>query len=210
MRRLRLKVCGMRDAANIADVGAINPDYIGFIFVPSSPRYIGTTLQPNEIILPPSVHRIGVFRDLPVEHVIEISQAFALDGIQLHGNEGLAYMQELRRMLPSVSICKAVSVQSADDVARLSVRGGLPDMFLLDGKSPGSGQAFDWELLSHYQAPVGFLLAGGIGVSDIPHIKVLAERFPLLLGIDINSQVEISPGIKNVHDIKEIVSRLLV
>ena len=29
---IRLKICGMRDVANMLDVAALGPDYMGFIF----------------------------------------------------------------------------------------------------------------------------------------------------------------------------------
>jgi phosphoribosylanthranilate isomerase len=38
---IRLKICGMRDAANIREIGALNPDYMGFIFYMNSPRFVG-------------------------------------------------------------------------------------------------------------------------------------------------------------------------
>ena len=36
--KLRIKICGMRDRDNVADVAALHPDFMGFIFYPPSPR----------------------------------------------------------------------------------------------------------------------------------------------------------------------------
>ena len=36
-----IKVCGMKDAGNITDLSELDVDYIGFIFYPLSPRFIG-------------------------------------------------------------------------------------------------------------------------------------------------------------------------
>lgn len=36
---MKIKVCGMKDAANIAEVAALKPDYTGFIFYKRSPRF---------------------------------------------------------------------------------------------------------------------------------------------------------------------------
>lgn len=210
MRSLKLKVCGMRETANIADVGALRPDYLGFIFVPSSPRFVGDTLNPDEISLPSTIQRIGVFKDAPISEVVKHSQAFRLHGVQLHGSETPEYMRALRDELPSILIIKAVNVQTSDDISSLSVKGETPDIFLLDSKSPGSGMRFDWDLLAHYQAPVGFMLAGGLDVDDIPKLLALADRFPQMVGIDINSKVESAPGLKDVQKIEEVVRRLEV
>jgi len=38
---IRLKICGMRDVANMLDVAALGPDYMGFIFYELSPRFVG-------------------------------------------------------------------------------------------------------------------------------------------------------------------------
>lgn len=210
MRPLQVKVCGMRDAANIAEVGALCPDYMGFIFVESSPRYVEPTLRQENVSLPASVRRIGVFKDATVSKVCEVAREFSLHGVQLHGGESVEYMRAIRRDLPSLLIIKSVNVSNSDDIARLSTTNGLPDLFLLDGKSPGSGMSFDWELLSHYRAPVDFLIAGGVGPSDISRIVTLAERYPRLIGIDINSRVESAPAVKDLQKVKEVLTRLKV
>ena len=36
-----IKVCGMREAGNIAEVKALQPDFIGLIFYPKSSRFVG-------------------------------------------------------------------------------------------------------------------------------------------------------------------------
>lgn len=210
MRSLKLKVCGLRDAANIADVGALRPDFVGFIFVPSSPRYVGASLTPDQISLPDSVQRIGVFKDASLADVCESLEAFGLDGVQLHGQESLEYMRSLRNAHPSAIIMKAISVHGSDDIANLSGAGGLPDLFLLDGRAPGSGVRFDWNLLAHYQAPTPFMIAGGISAQDIPRILSLQAQQPRLIGIDINSQVESAPGVKDSNRVKEVLARLEV
>ena len=210
MRHLKLKVCGMREPANIAEVGALRPDYVGFIFVKSSPRYVGDALKPAEISLSPSVIQIGVFQDAPLSAVAETVRAFSLGGVQLHGNEDAAYMRDLKAALPSLLIIKAVKVQSSNDIAQLQGLDGVPDLFLLDGKNPGSGEPFNWDLLRSYTAKTDFLLAGGIGAEDIPEVVKLAAEIPNLAGVDINSRVESAPGLKDIIKIKHALERLRV
>ena len=43
--KIKIKVCGMRDANNITQVTALGPDYMGFIFYPPSPRYVGADFK---------------------------------------------------------------------------------------------------------------------------------------------------------------------
>ncbi len=45
---MKVKICGMRDPANIAEIAALNPDYLGFIFYDRSPRLdCSTTMGTN-------------------------------------------------------------------------------------------------------------------------------------------------------------------
>ena len=60
--RLLVKVCGMRDAATLAAVAAHEPDFLGFIFAPQSPRFVGTALGPEVVrALPARSWKVGVF-----------------------------------------------------------------------------------------------------------------------------------------------------
>ncbi|MDR3188690.1 MAG: phosphoribosylanthranilate isomerase, partial [Prevotellaceae bacterium] len=58
---MKIKVCGMKDADNIAEVARLQPDYMGFIFYESSPRFAGS-LPPEALdVLSPRTLRVGVF-----------------------------------------------------------------------------------------------------------------------------------------------------
>jgi phosphoribosylanthranilate isomerase len=198
----------MRDADNVAAVGAVRPDYMGFIFVPSSPRFVGESLSPDAIMLPSQVKRIGVFQNAPLESVLERIAQFALHGVQLHGDENLAYMRSLREASPSILILKAVRVTAAHDIAQITDDAGIPDLFVLDSAHGGSSTSFEWSWLSRYTASVPYLLAGGIGLAELDSVERLAEQHPLLHGIDVNSRVEHAPGIKDIKRIQEIAMRL--
>ena len=45
-----IKVCGMRDPQNIAEVSALGIDLMGFIFWPKSPRYVSQISSRTGII----------------------------------------------------------------------------------------------------------------------------------------------------------------
>ena len=210
MKRLRVKVCGMRDGANISAVGALMPDYMGFIFVPSSPRYIGDTLPPEVGLLPPSVTRVGVFRDAPLDQLCEIVARNGCGAAQLHGDEDDAYVRELRKRLPSLLIIKAIKVTSQEDISSVSAHRESPNLYLLDSGAGGTGSPFEWSWLAAYTATAPFLLAGGISLANIVEAAAAARRHPACIGIDINSKFETSPGIKNVEEIREALTRVTI
>jgi phosphoribosylanthranilate isomerase len=58
-----------------------------------------------------------------------------------------------------------------------------------------------------YDLDTPFFLSGGIGPDDLEAIASI--RHPKLYGIDVNSGVEVSPGLKDVSKVKTIKSKLL-
>jgi phosphoribosylanthranilate isomerase len=81
------------------------------------------------------------------------------------------------------------------------------DYFLFDSKTElygGSGKKFDHSLLASYQAKKPFFLSGGITLADAEHIR--DNRHELCIGIDVNSAFEISPGLKNVEQVKKLLN----
>ncbi|MGN8450587.1 bifunctional indole-3-glycerol-phosphate synthase TrpC/phosphoribosylanthranilate isomerase TrpF, partial [Helicobacter pylori] len=64
-------------------------------------------------------------------------------------------------------------------------------------KMGGNGVSFDWGILENVKTP--FMLAGGLNLDNIQ--KALEVK---ALGLDFNSGLEISPGIKNKDKIKRL------
>ena len=200
-----IKVCGMRDAENIRKVEALGIDLMGFIFWLKSSRYVSE----RPAYLPTRCKRVGVFVDEDIETVKRIADEYALDFIQLHGHESSEYCAQLN----GLKMIKAISVSGRDDIATYKAYEGLVDYFLFDTKCPsvgGSGQQFDWKVLSAYVGNTPFLLSGGIGPDDA---KVLTSRLSPLtskkcVGIDLNSRFEIAPGLKDINKLKTFIESL--
>ena len=204
-----IKVCGMRDAENIREVEALGIDLMGFIFWPKSCRYV----VERPAYLPTKCKRVGVFVDEDIEQVKRIADEYALDFIQLHGHENPDYCAQLKGM----HLIKAISVSGRDDIATSKAYEGLVDYFLFDTKCPsvgGSGQQFDWSVLSAYDGDTPFLLSGGIGPHDAPRLRqaFALDGFPVekCVGIDLNSRFELSPGLKDVNKLKEFIKELSI
>ncbi len=202
---MMIKVCGMRDAENIRKVEALGIDLMGFIFWLKSSRYVSE----RPAYLPTRCKRVGVFVDEDIETVKRIADEYALDFIQLHGHESPEYCAQLN----GLKMIKAISVSGRDDIATYKAYEGLVDYFLFDTKCPsvgGSGQQFDWKVLSAYDGNTPFLLSGGIGPDDA---KVLTSCLSPLtskkcVGIDLNSRFEIAPGLKDINKLKTFIESL--
>lgn len=203
---MKTKVCGMRDAQNIREVEALGVDLMGFIFWPKSSRYVSQ--RPS--YLPTTCKRVGVFVNEDVNQLKCIAGEYALDYIQLHGQESPDYIRTLRVDGGfNAILIKAFNIAVADDLEATKPYEGLVDYFLFDTKAQlpgGSGQQFDWSVLADYAGETPFLLSGGIGPDDAARIK--AFHHPKCIGIDLNSRFELSPALKDINKLKEFIKEI--
>ena len=191
----------MREADNIRAVEALGIDMMGFIFWPKSSRYVSQ--RPD--YLPKRVKRVGVFVDEDPEQVKRLADDYALDYIQLHGQESPSYIFQLR----GLHVIKAFNISIAEDLLQTQSYEGLVDCFLFDAKGKsvgGNGEKFNWGVLDAYQGATPFLLSGGIGPDDAERVN--AFYHPKCIGIDLNSRFELSPGLKDVAKLKEFMCNL--
>ncbi len=191
----------MREAENIREAEALSIDWMGFIFWPQSSRYVAE----RPTYLPTRCKRVGVFVDEQIEQVRQIAEDYALDIIQLHGNESPEYA----RTLGGRTLIKAFNIATADDLAQTRPYEGIVDLFLFDTKGRavgGNGEKFDWTVLNAYQGATPFLLSGGIGPDDAERIRGFCH--PRCIGIDLNSRFEVSPAFKDVDLLREFVKNI--
>lgn len=158
--------------------------------------------------------RVGVFVDDMPQNIVTRVYNYSLDYVQLHGDESPVMIENLRRTLdpdiaPRIKIIKALSIRSEEDVRRWRDYKGLVDLFLFDTPTEGyggSGEKFDWTALEAYDGDVPFLLSGGIGPADAERIK--SFQHPQFAGIDLNSQFETAPGVKDVELLRTFIAKI--
>lgn len=203
---IKIKICGMRESKNIVEVGSLAPDYMGFIFYKNSPRYVGLEFQiPTD--LPSSTMKVGVFVNESAESILSAIKNHQLDFVQLHGDESVAYCNNLKEK--GIKIIKVFRVDDAFDLSVTSEFSDVVDYFLFDtkGKSYGGNAIkFDWKQLRKYNNKIPFFLSGGIDPESIKDILSLNELN--LHAIDINSGVELSPGLKSITKVSEAINNL--
>ena len=188
---MKIKVCGVTREKDIEALLSVNIDYIGFNFIKSSPRKVSVdwaldmsrkyNLQDKFTCLleNPTVDDIAKFLDNNVQ-----------SNFQLYGN----YQK------PEKSMCfeplSATNLQQNDLLQIEPIRNTI---FLLDNMAStlgGSGNKFDWSILDNVNLS-NFMIAGGVGVEDLDYLSTLQ-----IFGVDLNSKIEISPGIKDLKKIK--------
>lgn len=203
---MKIKVCGITNNRNLIDIGLLYPDYMGFIFHEGSPRDITGSIEKLQLgAIPPSVKKVAVFVDKPVDEVRMIIKKYRFDAVQLHGDEEPGYCGEL------MSECEVIKT--------FRIAGSLPEnlsryenhcnLFLFDAKGRyygGNGLKFNHRLLEMYDNRTGYILSGGIGDKDIDYLKELDLKG--LQGIDLNSRFEISPGYKSSTSLRVFMQNL--
>jgi phosphoribosylanthranilate isomerase len=197
---MKWKVCGMRDLANIGDVAAYEPDFMGFIWVSKSPRYVGEDFIIPD--LPKSIKAVGVFVDTSVEKIAELAKRAGFEWVQLHGKETANDILKVKSL--GLKVIKAISVSNENDLLDCV---GEPDLFLFDTKKGeqvgGTGMAFDWTMLQAYKKSIPFILAGGLGEENVAEAVSLSAQFPIY-ALDFNSKLESMPGVKDIEKVKNI------
>jgi phosphoribosylanthranilate isomerase len=192
----RVKVCGITnldDARRAAELGAWA---IGLIFYGDSPRAVA--LPEAERIGAELKYELpavtGVFVNRPLEEVAAIAEACSLSLLQLHGDEGPAYADEIARR-SGCKVMKAVRVQDRSSVS--SLRAYHVDYHLLDAHHPGlrggTGETFDWELISEHSGGRPLVLSGGLTPDNVADGIALVRPF----AVDSASGTEAEPGRKD-------------
>lgn len=197
---MKIKICGIRRPEDVEIVNEFLPDYIGFILVPASKRYV----SPEKIVelkknLDPRVKTVGVVVNESVEKLGEIRKICGLDVIQLHGEESPEFCKEL-----GGRIWKAIRVKDEDCVEILEKYAEYTELLLLDtyveGTHGGTGQAFDWDLIDFLSADYNIGLAGGITRENAALAKKKVE--PELIDVASGSETD---GVKDREKIKDII-----
>lgn len=197
----------MKIPENMRAVAALQPDFMGFIFYPKSPRYAEPLDFSTLNALPKSIKKIGVFVNEDLEDILTIATKYDLDGVQLHGTELVKMCAELRKA--GFIVIKAFPVAEAYNFKVTKAYEGTCDYFLFDTKTDaygGSGVKFNWGMLNEYVGETPFLLSGGIAADDAE--AILKIEHPKLAGIDLNSKFEVKPGLKNVELLSEFLKEI--
>ncbi len=199
-----IKICGLTredDVLFCADRGA---DFLGFIFVPSTPRFIeperaaAITAQLRTREKRPKL--AGVFRDSSPDYVREIASLVGLDVVQLHGAETDDDIRSIG--LPAIKSFR-VGETLPDTGAHPAAEWFLFDTFD-ERRAGGTGRRFDWSLLTAYPRTKPFFLSGGLAPDNVAAAISLVRPD----AVDVGSGVEAEPGVKDHDKLENLFHRV--
>ena len=186
---VKVKICGITRAEDAELAVALGADYLGFVFVRESPRYVtpaqcGNIASALKAAALPAHSRVGVFRNATRDEILHTIDVARLDLVQIHG--------------------EAVDLDFPT-IHAFQVEQELPETktaadYVLFDTGGGTGRTFDWSLLATYPRTKPFFLAGGITPDNAR--EAIAKTKPY--AIDLASGVERAPGIKDHDKLKRL------
>ncbi len=201
-KNIAIKICGMRNHENIMKVATLGPQYFGFIFYAKSPRFVGEefSLPKN---FPAAIKKVGVFVNEGNATILFKAKKLGLDFIQLHGNEKVAQADELKAA--GLGVIKVFSVNDDFTFDETIPFKKTVDYFLFDTKGKfygGNAETFNWNILKKYDQDTPFFLSGGLSPENVHNVNDILNMN--VHALDLNSGVELGPGIKSLEKIKSI------
>ena len=206
----------MKYVDNIRQVAELKPDYLGFIFYEKSKRNFEGIIPE----IPKGIKKTGVFVNEYLEILVSLAEEYKLEALQLHGDESVAYIKELKshlersreeKRLPKVEIIKVFGIKDTFDFSILEEYESVVDYFLFDTKGKergGNGVVFDWMVLKDYPSTKPFFLSGGIGLEEVTAVKEISKTNLPIYAIDVNSKFETKPGLKSIKELKKFKNEI--
>ncbi|MFO7664468.1 MAG: phosphoribosylanthranilate isomerase [Chloroflexota bacterium] len=221
---IRVKICGLTNAADAGVAVAAGADYLGFIFYPPSPRAVDQAsflslrqalgehpLAGRLMDSPQRPLLVGVFVNSSPPEIAEILDSCGLDLAQLSGDEppeavvdpaspifGRAYKALRPGTYPEG--LAALERYRPDRSA-----GGQPAVPQILVDTPhgtlygGTGQTGDWALSAALAGRMpGLMLAGGLNPANVAEAVRRVKPF----AVDVAGGVEASPGRKDPDKVR--------
>jgi phosphoribosylanthranilate isomerase len=208
--KARIKVCGITRAADAATALAQGADFLGVNCWPGSPRCVPAAARANLLREIPAAKRVAVTVNPSVaEATALLAEGFAI--VQAHFD-------------PTKPECDPRALSAAVGPARLWLAPKLADGaewpadliplavgFVHDAHAKdafgGTGKTSDWsryaQLRKRYPDSQ-WLLAGGLGPDNIVAAAASGADF-----FDLNSGIELAPGLKSAEKLSAVAEALL-
>ena len=187
---LLVKICGLRDANDVAAAVDAGADAVGFVFFEGSVRNItpeaATAACAN---LPPGKKRVAVMLHPSNEEWQRVLRGFEPDVLQTDIEDFEA-------------LDVPYGVESWPVIREGRLPATFPETYLYEGAKSGAGETVDWSDAADVALSNDMILAGGLSAENVAE----AVRNVRPYGVDVSSGVESAPGRKDAEKIHDFVS----
>ncbi len=198
-----IKICGIKDFNTLNQLIRLDEiDFIGFIFFGKSPRKISNDFlnKVNGVNLQ-NKRAVCVYVDATKEFIQQTSSNFENPILQFHGNESNDFCKSFNK-----DFWKVIRVKDSNSI---NIAFDYPNASAIlfenytKGLYGGTGSVFDWNLLKDIKKnDKKIIISGGINIENVDNAISINPWC-----IDINSGVEISPGVKDLDLIKQVLQK---
>ena len=202
MTRIRIKICGLTRAQDVAATAEAGADAVGFNCYAGSPRFVA----PDDLAalgrqVPVFVTPVLLFVNAPADVVRKAIDAVPHALLQFHGDETEAECLQYGR-----PYLRAVGMGA--DVRLLDCERAFGSALALLADAPaagygGSGKAFDWSRIPPPpERSKPLVLAGGLDAANVG--AAIAQVRPA--AVDVSSGVEAAKGIKDPARVRAFIA----
>ena len=188
-----IKICGLNNETSVVTAAHNGADMLGFVFAPSSPRYI-TPKQANNFrqLIPEGIQTVGVMLHPTQSEVESVLDQVKLDYIQTDAEDfELLDLKGHSKPLKVYRDKNSLNVNDIDD----------NPFALFEGPVSGVGSLVNMLRAKEACENKQIILAGGLSAENLK--QVLEQTGPV--GVDVSSGVEIDRGVKNEQKIIEFI-----
>ena len=196
-----IKNCGLKRAQEIALAAATGASFVGLVYHPSSPRHLELPVMAAlAATIPPPVKSVVVLVNPSDATLDVILKHFRPDYWQVHGITDAERITAIKEHT-GIPVIAGVSVKTSEDILPAHHLATAADSILFDTRhdtlAGGSGEAFDWSLLTGINLPVPWFLAGGLTAENVARaIGITGAK-----AVDVSSGIEARPGEKSLEKI---------
>jgi len=199
-----IKICGINSEASFDVAVEAGADCLGFVFFSRSPRFV----TPRQAALLSGRHsgrplRAGLFVEPKLHEIQAVLDAMHLDALQIYGDSEFCLYMQQKFKLP---VWRAVGVKTREDLPRTADE---LSGFVIEGRPPesatrpgGNAAAIDWPILRGWQAPLIWMLAGGLTPDNVAQAIAISGA----PAVDVSSGVESVPGVKSPVLIRRFIA----
>ncbi len=209
---MKLKVCGNLLPEQVNAFDELGVSFAGFNFYPSSPRYMRQKISPEKMKQVKGKYaRVGIFVNARYDELVRTVEEYRLDLVQLSGDESPEYCEKIADF---ISVIKVFRLTGKENLEPLTIPyKNVCDFYMFDTAGTGfgsTGKKFNWDLLQQHPPSKSYILSGGIDPADVIKLKDFGKTpaAEKLFAVDLNSQFELSAGVKDMKKLKIFIEEL--
>lgn len=201
----KIKICGLTSVEDARILNRYPVDFAGFVvFFTKSKRNVSLE-KACEIMseLNASIKKVAVMVDPTKGQVLDVEK-LGFDYLQIHGELTDEVLKAAK-----IPVIRAVNVESEEKLKGISklFQEKKVKYVAFDGRKPGNGETFDWDLIGKYvDNPEKIMLAGGLNTNNV--VKAIEQVHPAI--VDVSTGVEKSTGTgKDDEKVKQFIETII-